>query len=102
MLGRAMVTIAGFALIVGISTFAGCYSVMKPLADYGIARQATEQTRIEWDARVEIAQIQADVAKKTSVAFSLFWLMRLTTWTLAGLLVGLVVTVFAKWRESLR
>lgn len=90
MLGRALLTITAFALMVGIATFAGCYGVMKPVAEYGIARQETEQTRIEWDGRVRIAEIQADATKKTSFNFVLFWVVRFAAWVLGLLVLGLL------------
>lgn len=113
MLGRALITIAGFALIVGLSTFAGCYSVMKPVAEYGIARQhteqtriewteRTEQTRIEWDGRVAIAEIEADATKKTSFEFSLFWLIRFFTWVLAILIAVYIVALIIKSRAQVQ
>jgi hypothetical protein len=46
-------------------------------------RQLTTRTGIEWDGRVEIARIQADVDKKTSFAFVLFWVTRLLAWSSA-------------------
>jgi hypothetical protein len=49
-------------------------------------RGLTTRTRIEWDGRVAIAEIQADAAKKTSFAFILFWVTRLLTWVAAGIM----------------
>jgi hypothetical protein len=49
-------------------------------------RGLTARTRIEWDARVAIAKIQADATKKTSVAFVLFWVTRLLTWVTVGIM----------------
>lgn len=42
--------------------------------------QATKRTGIEWDARVEMERIKADVAKKTDFTFLLFWLARPLMW----------------------
>lgn len=50
-------------------------------------RQLTTRTGIEWDGRIEIARIQADVDKKTSFAFILFWVVRLLSWSSALCLV---------------
>lgn len=58
-----------------------------------VERNHTERTRIEWDGRVEIARINADVAKKTDFTFLLFWLARFGVW--AGSIA--VLSVFALW-----
>ena len=52
-----------------------------------VAEQETEQTRIEWTARTEIARIEADATKKTSFAFVLFYLVRYGVWVASGLMV---------------
>lgn len=52
-----------------------------------VAEQETEQTRIEWAARTEIARIEADATKKTSFAFVLFYLVRYGVWVASGLMV---------------
>lgn len=59
----------------------------------------TTRTRIEWDARVdikeldvEIAKVNADATKKTSFAFVAFWIVRLAGWLMivgAAVLFGL-------------
>lgn len=52
--------------------------------------QTTERARVEWGARTDIAEIEADATKKTSWAFAGFWLLRAATWiaTIAAILVG--------------
>lgn len=52
-----------------------------------VAEQETEQTRIEWTARTEIARIEADATKKTSFAFVAFYLVRYGVWVASGLCV---------------
>jgi hypothetical protein len=52
-----------------------------------VAEQETEQTRIEWAARTEIARIEADADKKTSFAFVVFYLVRYGVWVAFGLMV---------------
>jgi hypothetical protein len=52
-----------------------------------VAEQETEQTRIEWTARTEIARIEADATKKTSFAFVAFYLVRYGVWVASGLMV---------------
>lgn len=42
--------------------------------------QATKRTGIEWDARVEMERIKADATKKTSLKFSLFFVVRFALW----------------------
>lgn len=58
-----------------------------------IAQEETKQAEIEWSARTEIAAIEADVAKKTSVAFVAFWLLRAITWfaTIAAIIIAALV-----------
>jgi len=58
-----------------------------------VERNHTERTRIEADRDVEIARINADVAKKTDFTFVLFYLARFGVW--AGSIA--VLSVFALW-----
>ncbi len=65
-------------------------------APAAVAEQRTEQTRIEWAGRVEVAKVEADADKKTSWAYVGFWLLRATTWltTIAAVIVaGLVAYI---------
>jgi len=54
-----------------------------------------ETYRIQYGAQVDIAGIQADATKKTSFAFSAFYLVRALIW-LVGLAVALWTAVFVK------
>ena len=89
MLLRAFVSIVGMVAIVTLLTYAGCAAIAAPISEYGQAVETTEQTRIEWGAKVEIAEIQADANKKTSFNYVVFWLIRFFTWVMAVLLVAL-------------
>lgn len=62
-------------------------------------RQMTQRTGIEWDGRIEIARIQADVTKKTSFAFILFWLVRLLSWSSS---LCLIVAAYSWITQSIR
>ena len=63
------------AVIVG-----GVWAISSNVVD-GVGHLASViSTRIEWDGRVEIARINADVAKKTDFTFLLFWLARFGVW----------------------
>jgi hypothetical protein len=63
-------------------------------------RQLTTRTGIEWDGRVEIARIQADVDKKTSFAFVLFWVTRLLTWASAAFMsIAAYSWIMQQWRK---
>lgn len=57
--------------------------------------QATERTRIEWDARTEIAGIEADAVKKTSWAF-----LGLTIWQTATLIWACAIALFLMYRKG--
>lgn len=69
---------------VAIVTSCGIAMIASRLADYGEAREQTKQVQIVADAAVEIEAIRADAEKKTSLAFTLFYLARAATWA-AGL-----------------
>lgn len=86
MLLRALVSLAGMVMIATLLTYAGCAAIAEPISEYGQARQETEQARIEWGAKVEIAEIEADADKKTSFNYVIFYVIRLAAWVL-GLLV---------------
>lgn len=63
--------------------------------------QATKRTVIEWDARVEMERIKADVAKKTDFTFLLFWLARPLMWIgIAALVVALLMWAYEKARGN--
>lgn len=59
------------------------------------ANAMVETYRIQYGAQVDIAQIAADVTKKTSIVFSVFYLLRVLVWLL-GILAVLWVAVFVK------
>jgi hypothetical protein len=52
------------------------YLTVVAVGYYSEPRQATEQTRIEWAGRVEIAQIQADLTRDTSAVHNMFGMLR--------------------------
>lgn len=94
--------------IVGVLFFAGCTSVMRSFADWRMSANgvtvavqqteqvrlqedgATERSRIEWNARMAIAETQADATKKTSGMFVMFYLVRGLMWG-AGILLTIGV-----------
>lgn len=103
MLLRAAVSIIGMIMIACMLTYAGCAAIAGPISEYGQAQQETEQTRIEWDAKVEIEEIRADADKKTSFNFVLFWLVRLAAWAIGLLVLVLVgITASQKYLEATR
>lgn len=59
------------------------------------AYEQTKQVQITADANVEIAKVNADATKKTSPAFSLFYLLRYLVW-LSAAAVALWVVVWVK------
>jgi hypothetical protein len=82
-------------VVVGTLVFMGGAGVSRSIADWRhagaivqVAEQETEQTRIEWAARTEIARIEADATKKTSWAFAAFYLVRYGVWVASGLCVA--------------
>lgn len=62
-----------------------------------VAVQRTAQTRIEWNARVQIAEIEADTDKKTDGTFILFYVARWALWMLSGLAALLWALVGVRW-----
>lgn len=63
--------------------------------------QATKRTGIEWDARVEMERIKADVAKKTDFTFLLFWLARPLMWIgIVAMIVSLLMWAYEKARGN--
>lgn len=64
-----------------------------------VAEQETEQTRIEWGARTEIARIQADADKKTSWAFVAFYIVRYGLWVASGLWVVAGALLLKGWAK---
>jgi hypothetical protein len=87
--------------VVVVMMFAGTHSVISQLAEWdrhseavSIAEQQTEQTRIQWGAQVQMAEIAADTTKKTDNTFVAFWLLRAFVWGIGGLVaVSLIVGV---------
>jgi hypothetical protein len=89
-----VVTLLG-AVVVGAFLLMGGAAVSRSIADWRhagaivqVAEQETEQARIEWAARTEIARIEADADKKTSFAFVAFYLVRYGVWVASGLCVA--------------
>jgi hypothetical protein len=83
-LGCGMNGIIASLIIIAIlmaAVVGGCAVVSNAVSDWG-------QTRIEWSARVRIAEIQADVDKKTDFTFLLFWVTRAAVWLGGVLVVG--------------
>jgi hypothetical protein len=84
-LGLAMVALLAWAIISLASVAAtGIETGGAIITAWTSEHQTTERTDIEWEARTEIARIEADADKKTSPAFSLFWLTRFLLWLAAG------------------
>lgn len=80
-----------FVVVVMLALVGGCSYISHNVANIADSvgqtaqvkvtqRESTERTRIEWDGRVQIAEINADVAKKTDFTFILFWLARFGVW----------------------
>lgn len=80
-----------FVSLVMVAIVGGCsfvsYNVASIADSVGQTRQvsihevqATKRTGIEWDARVEMDRIEADVTKKTSLKFSVFFVVRFALW----------------------
>ena len=90
MLLRATVSIIGLIAILTLMTYAGCAAIAEPISEYGQAQQVTEQARIEWGAKVEIAKVEADADKKTSFNYVIFYVIRLASWVLGLLVLALV------------
>ena len=100
---RVLSTLLAVVLIL-LTPMVLCASMSRSFADWRISAndtvqvrvsetQATERTRIEWNARTEIAAIEADATKKTDGTFILFYLVRATMWA-----AGVVwVVVGAAW-----
>lgn len=95
-------------LFIAIVTMAGIGLVATSMAGYGQAREQTKQvaireteatnrTRIEWDARVEIAEVQADATRKTSWAFVGFYLLRALLWIAGALWLLVGVKAVQRW-----
>lgn len=79
-------------VVMGAITVSGLWAVGNTVSDSvghivsivnteTVERNHTERTRIEWDGRVEIAEINADATKKTDFTFLLFWLARFGVWS---------------------
>lgn len=80
-----------FVLLITLAVAGGCsfvsYNVANIADSIGETRQAsihevqaTKRTDIEWDARVEMERIKADATKKTSLKFSVFFVVRFALW----------------------
>lgn len=117
MIGKGCASIILALGIIVILFFGGCTSIMRSFADWRTSANgatvaiqqteqvrlqedgATERTKAEWDARVEMTKINADTTKKTSGVFIMFYLVRGLMWG-AGILltVGLIGLGAAIWR----
>jgi hypothetical protein len=85
--------------IVLILMFAGTKSIISQLAAWdrnseavAIAEQQTEQTRIQWGAQVQMAEIAADTTKKTDNTFVAFWVLRAFAWGAGIIVVAILAT----------
>lgn len=87
------VVIVGGVWAIGSNVVDGIGHVANVISTGTVERNHTERTRIEADRDVEIARINADVAKKTDFTFVLFYLARFGVW--AGSIA--VLSVFALW-----
>lgn len=108
---RGCISMIAIIILVGLLFMAGAASISRSFADWRMSAngataaiqgteqvrihetQETERVRIVTDGSVEIARIQADATKKTSLAFSAFWLVRAFLWAVTGLLVLVGVRV---------
>lgn len=54
-------------------------------------RNMTQREKIEWAAKVDIAEIGADTEKKTSLKFLLFWVTRVVVWSVVLIMMYSVV-----------
>lgn len=103
MLLRALVSVIGMIMIACMLTYAGCAAIATPISEYGQAQQVTEQTRIEWDAKVEIEEIRADAGKKTDFSFVVFWVVRFLAWALGVVVLGMAALLgIQKYLEATR
>lgn len=80
-----------FVSLIMLAVVGGCsfvsYNVANIADSIGETRQvsihevqATKRTDIEWDARVEMERIRLDATKKTSIKFSVFFVVRFALW----------------------
>ena len=84
------------ALCLGAMVVAtSCEAIATASATKVVAYEQTKQAQINADAMVEIERIRADATKKTSFAFSAFYLVRYLAW-LSGIAVALWVAVWVK------
>lgn len=89
----------------GLLIMAGCSSIIGSLADWrqsanavSLAQEQTNWVRlheehstrraeIAWGAQIELANIKADTTKKTSIAFTIFYLTRYLAWIALPILI---------------
>ena len=84
------------ALCLGAMVIAtSCEAIATASATKVVAYEQTKQAQINADAMVAIARIDADATKKTSLKFSVFYLLRYLAW-LSGIAVALWVAVWVK------
>lgn len=99
-----------FASLITLAVVGGCSYISRNVASIADSvgqtaqvkvtqRESTERTRIEWDGRVQIAEINADVAKKTDFTFLLFWLARPLMWIgIAAMITALLMWGYERVR----
>jgi hypothetical protein len=83
-LGSCAIVATGAASVVDSTTTNGA-SVVNTWTQES---NATSRTRVEWNGRVQIAEIQADATKKTDFTFLLFYVSRFLIW--AGVIVAAI------------
>ena len=83
-LGSCAIVTNGAASMVDSTTTNGASVVNTWTQETGL----TSRTRIEWNGRVQIAEINADTAKKTDFTFLLFYVSRFLIW--AGVIVAAI------------
>lgn len=98
------------ALIVmmAVASATGIYMVAARIADNVPAREVTKQVeiranadvaiaQIDADAHVDVARINADTIKKTTGAFTLFYVARALLWAIGLCIVAIVVVALLMW-----
>ena len=97
-----------FVTLITLAVVGGCsfvsYNVANIADSIGETRQntvsevqTTKRTDIEWSARVEMERIKADATKKTSMKFSVFFVVRFALWFII-LYAGYLA--WEKWRSD--
>ncbi len=103
-LGCAMALI----IIMAVVCATGIVMVASRIADNVPAREVTKQVeiranadvaiaQINADAYVDVARINADTTKKTTGAFTLFYVARALLWAIGLCVVAIVVVALLMW-----